>query len=546
MRPFSCSFFPRVSRSIVLPLSILLLIFAVAAITVHRRATQRLVAQKDQRWANAASAAISRELFRRQAIVRALALSLKDGVSPARVVEEARPFTGDFSEGLAVISGKGRIVAGSFPSPARPVTLVRGLGSSESCPEKFSPTITEEGAIVLSSGGAPGVVGAFTIRELLRTALPSLESRVMSDDVIILDPGSGVLAYAGTPPLDGVSAIDSMIRKALRDVPGYLLASSPIPSTGWVLLDVETWARVASPVLQATLVAPLALALALAFSLMGLWFVSRHVVAPIRSLLSQSQRTTAGDLAAASQNVGGVQEIQALQQCMAAMARRVQLTQLSLRRYIGRMTSAQEEENQRLAQDLHDETIQDLIAIDRKVVLAAIHLRGGEGVQTCDLEAIHRRATLAIERVRRLSRALRPECLAELGLLPALEALASDVETEAGILIAMQTYGSPRQLSSEVDLALYRIVQEALTNLVRHAAARRGWIILRYRRQELWMCVKDDGESCAAPASRAELSRKGHFGIIGMRDRARSIGARIEWHSFSGRRTAVVLRLPLS
>jgi signal transduction histidine kinase len=306
----------------------------------------------------------------------------------------------------------------------------------------------------------------------------------------------------------------------------------------------EPWHSVESPLLRLSLLAPLALVPALAISLFGLWFAARQVVVPLRRLQLQSQKLAAGDFGAIEQKVGGVQEIRELQRSMTVMARRIQSAQQSLRRYVGKVTSAQEEERRRIAQDLHDETIQDLIAIDQKVQLLAGSFPRARSGSVPGLEAIHREAQEAIQRVRRLSRALRPAYLEELGLLAAIEALANDVGSSLGIPVAVRSDGSPHPLPPDADLALYRIAQEALTNIARHASAHHIWVTLGHRRAALQLTVKDDGSGFAFPAEASDLSRTGHFGLIGMRERAQLIGARIEWHTASGKGTRVTLSLP--
>lgn len=558
MRPFPGGFLPRLFALIILPFSIVLFVLAVAAIDVHGKAMRGLVAERDKRSARAAAAAISEELFHRQIAVRALALRLRDGVAPARVVAEARPSARDFSEGLAVISGTGRIVSGALPLYLRGSTaLMRALASPRGGAERLvPPLVAERGSIMMvsSSDGPLSVVGAFTISDLLRFALPDLESPPVRASVVIVDPDAGVVAHEGASPLETDYRNHPGIRTALQGASGssfidsptgeeHVIAFSLIRSAGWVLLIEEPWLSVASPLLRLSLVAPLALGLALAISLIGLWFAARQVVVPLRNLQRQSQKLAAGNFAAIEEKVGGVREIRELQRSMTVMARRIQSAQQALRRYLGKVTSAQEEERRRLAQDLHDETIQDLIALDQKVQLVARNLRERKSTTAPGLEAIHREAKEAIQRVRRLSRALRPAYLEELGLLPALEALASDVGTTLGIPVVVRADGTPRQLSQDADLALYRIVQEALANIGRHASARHVWVILRYRREELRVRVKDDGAGFTPPPEAGDLSRTGHFGLIGMRERAQFIGARIEWHSVPGKGTSVTLHM---
>jgi signal transduction histidine kinase len=312
------------------------------------------------------------------------------------------------------------------------------------------------------------------------------------------------------------------------------------------LLIEEPWHSVASPLLRLSLLSPLALVPALAISLMGLWFAARQIVTPLRSLQRQSLKLAAGDFAATDEKVGGVQEIRELQRSMGVMARRIQSAQQSLRRYISKVTTAQEEERRRLAQDLHDETIQDLIALDQKIQLAARARRTGSVSPVPGLQAIHREAQETIQKVRRLSRALRPAYLEDLGLLPALEALANDIGSSLGIPIIVRPSGSRIALSGGTELAIYRIVQEALSNIQRHASARRAWITLLCRRDELQVSVKDDGVGFTPPAEAGDLSRSEHFGLIGMRERAQSIGARFEVHSAPGKGTRVTIHLPLT
>jgi signal transduction histidine kinase len=561
VRPFLGGLLLRLFASVILPFSIALFGLAVAAIGVHGRAMRGLVAERDARSARAAAAAISEVLLHRQIAVRELALRLSDGVAAARVLAEAGSLDHDFPEGLAVVSRNGRTVAGFLPPylTGSPL-LARVLASSRSATETVQPPFAaDSGAIVTAAvpGGHLFVVGAFAILDLLRFALPDLESLAGRASAVIVDPQAGVLAHDGAPPLETEFKNHPGVRAALQGTSGssyinspngeeHVLAFSLIRSAGWVLLIEEPWNSVASPVLRLSLLSPLALVPALAISLIGLWFATRQIVAPLRTLQRQSLKLAAGDFAAIEEKVGGVQEIRELQRSMTVMARRIQSAQQSLRRYIGKVISAQEEERRRLAQDLHDETIQDLIALDQKVQLVARTLRTGKSPKAPGLEAIHREAKEAIQKVRRLSRALRPAYLEDLGLLPALEALANDVGSSLGISIVVRADGSRTPLSRDADLAIYRIVQEALANIARHAEAHRAWITLLYRREGLRVIVKDDGVGFTPPTEAGDLSRTGHFGFIGMRERAQFIGARIEVHSTPGKGTRVTLRLPLS
>jgi signal transduction histidine kinase len=266
---------------------------------------------------------------------------------------------------------------------------------------------------------------------------------------------------------------------------------------------------------------------------------------PLRDLQGRANKLAAGDFHEVEKEIGGVREIRDLQHSMAVMARRIQSVQQSLRRYVGKVTAIQEEERRRLARDLHDETIQDLIALDHKVQLLGKNLRGGGRRRSDGLETIHREAREAIQRVRRLSLALRPGYLEDLGLVPALEALVNDAGSQMGVPLSLRVVGTARSLSSNVDLALYRVVQESLANVVRHAQARHAWVELRFTREEVRLTVRDDGVGFVSSHEPGELTQAGHFGLVGMRERAEFVGGSLDVATAPGKGTRIVLRFPL-
>jgi signal transduction histidine kinase len=556
MRPLLGGLLPRLFVSIILPFSVVLFALAFLAIRVHEQAMRSLVAERDVRSARAAAAAISEVLLHRRIAVHELALRLRDGVAPARLVQEAGSLAHEFPDGLAVVSRSGRIAAGSLPAGLAGSRLLERALDSAGGP---SPLLASPGGVLVTAAlpGSPLLVaGAFSTVDLLQFALPDLDSPPARASALIVDPQAGVLASGGAPLAETDFLGHAEIRAALRGESGsaslgppggeeQVLAFSPIADTGWALLIEEPWNSGVSPALRLSLVSPLAFAPALAITVVALWLAARQIVVPLRSLRRQALKLAAGDFSAMEGKVGGVQEIRELQHGLIVMARRVQSAQQSLRRYIGRVTYAQEEERRRLAQDLHDETIQDLIALDQKIQLAGRRRDPAGARGRPGLEAVHREAQKVIQKVRRLSRALRPAYLEDLGLLPALEALAGDVRSALGIPISVRAEGRQVPLPREAELAVYRIVQEALANIARHAAAARAWISLLYGRGELRVSVKDDGQGFTPPLEAAELSRSGHFGLIGMHERAQYAGARLEVHSRPGKGTRILLRLPL-
>ena len=230
------------------------------------------------------------------------------------------------------------------------------------------------------------------------------------------------------------------------------------------------------------------------------------------------------------------------------MARKVQAAQEGLRDYIGAITSAQEEERTRLARELHDDTIQAVIALKQRVQLAHKSVKTESGHQALrELESL---AETTIENLRRLTRALRPIYLEDLGLVTALEMLARESNQTNHLHVDFQQSGKERRLSHEAELALYRIAQEALNNVVRHAKAKHANLLIAFDQRsssvnkEIKLEVTDDGVGFSVPKSPTDFAPSGHFGLLGIRERADLIGARLEVHSEPARGTRLVVHVP--
>jgi two-component system sensor histidine kinase UhpB len=308
-------------------------------------------------------------------------------------------------------------------------------------------------------------------------------------------------------------------------------------------LPEAAWKTATSPGLELTLVAPLALIGPLLFALAALWFAARQVVRPLQELESKAAAVAAGDYGAIQEPVGGIAEVQHLQAELAEMARQVQASHQGLHDYIGVITAAQEEERLRLARELHDETIQELIVLKQRVQRAR-KIAGNGGAER-PLAELEDQAESTIENVRRFTRALRPIYLEDLGLVPALEMLARETTQAAGLEVEFQAAGREERLAPARELAIYRIVQQALSNVVRHAHAQRASLTVDFRRPGLRVDVQDDGVGFHVPRNATDLAPAGHFGLLGMRERADLIGARFDVESAPGRGTRVSILLPL-
>ncbi len=201
---------------------------------------------------------------------------------------------------------------------------------------------------------------------------------------------------------------------------------------------------------------------------------------------------------------------------------------------------ALESERQRIARELHDELGQRLSAA--KLMLAEVSRAASpHGKLTEGLEDLGKVLDDSVEAVRQLARDLRPPMLDDLGLNSALESLATGTASRLGIRIELQLDADPQLLDSSATIAVYRIAQESLTNVARHARARHVRIESRLGSASWLLQVEDDGVGMAQrePAARHTL------GLVGMRERAHLLGGRLRIEPAPGGGTRVCLELPL-
>jgi signal transduction histidine kinase len=205
---------------------------------------------------------------------------------------------------------------------------------------------------------------------------------------------------------------------------------------------------------------------------------------------------------------------------------------------VARVVDAQELERKRLARELHDETGQALTSV----------LLGLKEVEDSHDETELRAATgrlrkLLVETlqdVRRLAVELRPKALDDFGLVAALERLAETFSEKTGIPVEVEAMLGDTRLPQEVETALYRIVQEALTNVVKHARASRVSVFLRRKDDSVAAVIEDDGIGFSA-----EDTRNGGWGIVGMRERIGLLDGRLDVESSPDRGTSVVAEVPI-
>jgi signal transduction histidine kinase len=542
---------------ILLPFSIILLVVALLGVQFHQGAMRRLIAERDERATRAAAAALSEQLHHREFAVRGLAARFADRSAPSTIIADAEFLAPDFDAGIAVMDNRGEPLASSIPAEIwgeRPIDEV--LNTPDSSETVFTTPFLEGDqftVMVAVEDDERVAVGAFTIARLFQTALLSSVLGTGESSAFLTDAHGNLLQHVGVPPAEeqllGHPGVESALRGEfgsfyLPESDGeHVVAFSPVEPVGWGLIVEEPWKSVSSPLLDVSLAAPLALVPAFLVTVVGLWFGARQVIQPLRELQEQAEQFAFEDATSLELPVGGIAEIQHLQETLIRMSMQLRSAREALQDYIGAITEAQEEERHRLARDLHDETIQDLIAVDQRIQMLSIDMKPDNPDQSQRLDNLHRDVNRTIRDVRRLTRALRPVYLEDLGLIPAIEMVADDLHRDHEIPVDIKIEGSTHRLKSAVELAVFRIVQEALSNIGRHSSARTAQIFISFDEGGLEVEVRDDGSGFEVPLRMTDMAAKGHFGLMGIHERADLIGAKLTIESDADEGTQIQLKL---
>ena len=217
----------------------------------------------------------------------------------------------------------------------------------------------------------------------------------------------------------------------------------------------------------------------------------------------------------------------------------------NLQNYLKEITRAQEEERKRIARELHDDTAQNLIALLHQLENLLNEKNDMPMKEAQALWGIYERIRDILHEVRHFSRDLRPSIIDDLGLLPALEWVTDEIKRTYWVDVTLTISGEERRLFPEAELVLFRVVQEALRNIARHANASKSEVSVEFNTNKIIVTITDNGKGFQLPENLGELPHTGKLGIIGMQERVKLLDGTLLLESSPGKGTRVIVEVPI-
>jgi len=232
------------------------------------------------------------------------------------------------------------------------------------------------------------------------------------------------------------------------------------------------------------------------------------------------------------------------QQTLERLNRELEQSHERLRALSRRLFEVQEEERRRLARDLHDDVGQALTAL--KIQLESLARSGAELALRSRVDDCVDTAQHTLERVRQLSLSLRPSQLDDLGLAAALRSHLDRQARVAGLVAHFEADDAPHEVAPETETACFRVAQEAINNVLRHAQARNLWLRLFIAGGRLAISVRDDGRGFDLESVRQRAADGASLGLVGMEERMALAGGSFELRSAPGQGTVLLATFPLA
>lgn len=323
-----------------------------------------------------------------------------------------------------------------------------------------------------------------------------------------------------------------------------ITSTAKIQNSNYSVLLIEPWNEVISTVNGYQFLIFALIFLGIAFSLLMLSWAIQRILQPILLLTGRASEAVPGSVFTPIKETGP-KEIRMLIHAFNRMVIRLAKQHTSLRQYAHKALLSQEEERLRLSREIHDGTLQDLVGLHQRIELYRGELETDPDQARNRLNEIDQLINHTIEEMRGISIALRPPILDDLGLPAAIDSMCKQMDqNQENVICAFSCIGNAHRLPADLELAVYRIIQESLTNIRKHVSnVSRANVELIYEKDELIAKISNDGSSFINQDVQGYI-KSGHIGLAGMYERARLFGGSLKISSEAGEDTLVLLRLP--
>lgn len=561
----------------ILLLSLMLLLTVGITFLAYQQVSQSLAESRDQELASVSAERLSESMdaFARglKTLVSQPEMQSGEPTIQQATVERGEPFIADFINndgGIIILDADGFV---SVTVPFRPDLNGKDFSQEPyfqsaraTRNSTFSDIIQEPGTgenvIVIAvpildrwTGSFKGVIAGRFYLSFQRLGQEIQKLRVGDAGTAYLVDRSGRLIYHPVSSLigsnfshreavkrlqrgDRAGAVTSQENGQTKTVEGYAV----VGATGWGLVIGEPWTQVVNPAQISLRPVVIVLAVGLVIVAVLVSLAVQRVTDPIQNLVTQSRQVTAGDYNA-QVTLSRIKEIRELGMAFNEMVEQIRKYRAGVRQYVADITRSQEDERRRIARELHDDTVQSLIAIGQRIELIKEMLDDPAEART-RLSELRAMVTGAIASVRQFSRDLRPLTLEDLGLVAAMQYLVNQLSQSEDMEVKLEVEGEPDGLPSDMEVAIYRVLQEALNNIRRHAQATRVNVTAQFTPEEIYLTVEDNGRGFVVPESITDFASAGSFGMMGLQERAQLFGGdvTIESQPYEGTTVRLVMQ----
>ncbi len=561
---------PPVRHQLILASLFPLIVFSLLTILLITSALQNvilsLVTQRNNALAVVAASSLSARLQGDVTLIQQ-ALPAVSGEAPATLAQRLAQVQPAIGGDLALVDSSGQVIA-SAPSAgldsARMRSLVAGLRAGQPGEPRFSARKSASGLgedvfitvpVSLGSGGAGWAVAVFSSGQFDWFQNLGMQGHPGAQLFLVDQAGTPIASPQGQPSGRLPFAANSFNPSLAQKTPVSLLTEiapsgdqaivsiAPLSVGGWYFILAESWVSILAPAYSYEWAMAGLLALGILFSMVLLSMSIGRVIRPLAALAQRADQLGPGSLFYPLVSQGPL-ELRVLTEAFNRMVIRLAEQQAAMRHYAEKALLSQEEERQRISHELHDETVQDLVGLMQRVDLCQTEMDQDPALARRRLAELRKLAGRALGDLRRISNALRPSILQDLGLVSAIQSLSDELASDLpGTRVDCAILGQERRLPAEIELSAFRVAQEAMTNIRKHAAgAREVWVSLSISEDDVRLSVRDDGPGFQVPGLDAFV-RSGHLGLAGMAERAHLIGGRLEVVSSPGEGTTVQLSM---